>query len=233
MPDPVSIQRDYYRSTAEQYDRMHLGDQEHEFALAFLISAINFLDIKSVLDIGSGTGRAVLALKNACPSVRVAGIEPSAELRERGYAKGLTAAELIDGDAQSITFRPGAFDLVCAFAVLHHVPDPRQAVHEMLRVAGRAVFISDANNFGQGSLAARSIKQAIRALGLWPLADFIKTGGRGYTISEGDGLAYSYSIFDDYAQIKTQCKTIHILNTNGNGPNLYRSASQIALLGIK
>ncbi|SRR5258706_269353 len=80
--DAVLLQREYYRSTAAHYDSMRLGDQEHELALALMLSAIRFFDIKSVLDVGSGTGRAPIALKAAFPSLRVVGIEPSLELRE-------------------------------------------------------------------------------------------------------------------------------------------------------
>jgi len=76
---------------------------------------------------------------------------------------------------------------------LHHIRKPALAVAEMLRVATKAIFLSDSNNFGHGSPLGRSIKQTIDLLGLWPLADWIKTKGKGYTISEGDGLAYSYS----------------------------------------
>jgi hypothetical protein len=103
----------------------------------------------------------------------------------------------------------------------------------MLRVAGRAVFISDCNNFGQGSLLGRGLKQCLNALHLWPLADFIKTRGRGYTLSEGDGLAYSYSVFNDYRQIREKCRSVHVLNTSDAGRNPYRTASHVALLGIK
>jgi hypothetical protein len=66
----------------------------------------------------------------------------------------------------------------------------------MLRVARRAVFISDANRFGQGSWLGRIAKLALYRLRLWPLANYIKTRGRGYVITPGDGLAYSYSVFD-------------------------------------
>jgi tRNA1(Val) A37 N6-methylase TrmN6 len=54
-----------------------------------MISMIGYLEIKSILDVGSGTGRALFAVKQACPSVRILGIEPSAELRDQGYIKGL------------------------------------------------------------------------------------------------------------------------------------------------
>ena len=66
----------------------------------------------------------------------------------------------------SLQAADGEFDLVCEFAVLHHVPRPAQAVGEMLRVARKAIFISDANNFGQGGGIVRLIKRTIAALGV-------------------------------------------------------------------
>lgn len=108
-----------------------------------------------------------------------------------GYNNGIGKEELIDGDALSLQFGDGHFDLVCEFGVLHHIKTPARAVAEMLRVSKKAIFISDSNNFGQGAYIGRSFKQALNLFGLWPIVDLIKTKGRGYTISEGDGLAYS------------------------------------------
>ncbi len=232
--DPVEIQRAYYAATAERYDDMHVTeDGEHNFALRFMISVIRHLGINSILDIGSGTGRALFKLKSELPDVKAIGLEPSAKLREVGHSKGLLVSELIDGDAMSLPFGDGSFDLVCEFGALHHIPVPSRAVSEMLRVAEKAIFISDCNNFGQGSGLSRLIKQAVNAAGLWPLADKIKTKGKGYTVSGGDGLAYSYSVFNDYKQIKERCKSVHLVNPLNAGPNLYRTASHVALLGIK
>jgi len=103
----------------------------------------------------------------------------------------------------------------------------------MLRVARKAIYISYSNNFGQGSRLSRVIKQAFNAANLWPLANFIKTKGKGYSVSEGDGLAYSYSVFNDYKQIKKACASVHMLNPLDAGPNLYRTSSHLILLGIK
>lgn len=230
----VAIQRNYYGQTADRYDGMHVNTKgEHDFALAFMLSMIRFLDIRSVLDIGSGTGRALLQIRNSFPDLQVVGVEPSQELRNIGYAKGCSEAELVDGDAQRLDYGDGAFDLVCEFGALHHIPDPARAVSEMLRVASKAVFISDSNNFGQGGLLNRTIKQSLRAMKLWGLADFVKTRGKGYSISEGDGLAYSYSVFDDYPRIRRRCRGVHLLNTTPSDINLYRTATHVALLGIK
>jgi ubiquinone/menaquinone biosynthesis C-methylase UbiE len=230
----VSIQRAYYRSTAERYDEMHVsGKGEHEFALAFMISMIKFHNIKSLLDIGSGTGRVLVQLKKEIPDLKIVGIEPSVNLREIGYRKGLTDVDLIDGDAQHLPFDDGAFDLVCEFGALHHIPNPKLAVSEMLRVCRRAIFVSDSNNFGHGKFMTRWVKQAINSFKLWKIFDFAKTKGKGYLLSEGDGLSYSYSVFNDYRQIRFSCKSVHILNTVDAGINLYRSSAHIALFGIK
>ncbi|HZL59303.1 MAG TPA: class I SAM-dependent methyltransferase [Stellaceae bacterium] len=232
--DEINIQRAYYAATADRYDRMHVGEHdEHAFALSFMIAAAGYLDIRSILDVGSGTGRALLKLDEKLPGVTAIGIEPSPALRRVGHAKGLSETTLIDGDALNLPFADGAFDLVCEFGALHHIPDPSKAVSEMLRVSRKAIFVSDGNNFGQGGALPRFLKQAINAVGLWPLANFIKTRGKGYSVSDGDGLAYSYSVFNDYRRIAKECSSIKMLNTMNAGPNLYRTAPHVALLGIK
>jgi len=230
----IDVQRSYYAETAYQYDHLHVrDDDEHGFALNFMIAAAEYLDVQSVLDIGCGTGRALIRIGEKSPGITARGIEPSAELRAIGHAKGLPQDQLIDGDATNLHFNDASFDLVCEFAVLHHVANPAKAVSEMLRVARKAIFISDSNNFGHGNKLSRVLKQTIHDAGLWRLASLIKTKGRGYSISKGDGLAYSYSVFDNYRQIAKSCQSIHMLNTSGAGPNLYRTSSHVAMLGIK
>jgi len=230
----IEIQRRYYADTATQYDAMHVDARdEHSFALAVMMGLIEHFGIRSVLDVGSGTGRAITYIKKRMPGLRVVGVEPVAELREIGYRQQLSRDELVPGDACALPYRDGEFDLVCEFAVLHHIPRPADAVKEMLRVAGKAIFISDSNNFGQGSAVGRMFKQSVHALGLWKIADLIKTRGKGYTISEADGLAYSYSVFDNYRQVRNACREIYTFNTRNAGTNPYRTAGQVAVWGSK
>lgn len=230
----VERQRRYYAGTAHLYDSMHLNKKdEHFLALSFLISSFEYLGIKSVLDIGAGTGRALQYIKEHRPDVMLRGVEPVEELRKVGHEKGLAEDELIYGDGMNLHFEREQFDLVCEFGMLHHVKRPEKVVAEMIRVAKKAIFISDCNNFGQGPVTIRTIKQMLNHLGLWRIADFIKTRGKGYCISEGDGIAYSYSVFNNFKQIKKSCKQIHMLNTKNAGPDLYKTASHIALLAIK
>lgn len=227
-------QRAYYRDTADRYDDFHVSESgEHEMALAFLIAMLDQLGVRSILDIGSGTGRALLQLKAAAPHIRVLGIEPSADLREMGYRKGLRRDELVDGDAQALAYADGEFDLVSEFGALHHIPKPRAAVAEMLRVAHKAIFISDNNNYGQGSAPARAVKLSLRSAGLWKAFDLLRTRGKGYMESEGDGLFYSYSVFDDLPQIRRACARTHVMGTKDSGSNLIWSATHAAILGVK
>ena len=229
----IRRQRDYYKRSAAQYDseQVHAGD-EHAIALSWMAAMIEQQGLKTVLDIGSGTGRALLYLKDR-GDLELLGIEPSADLREIGYQKGLTESQLVDGDALSLDFADNSFDLVCSFGVLHHIKDHRQAVAEMTRVARKAVFISDANNFGQGSALSRLAKQGIKAIGLWKLFDLVRTKGKGYHYSEGDGVFYSYSIFDDVPIVKSKFPDIMYMSTRPSGNNLYRTAQTIAMFATK
>jgi ubiquinone/menaquinone biosynthesis C-methylase UbiE len=230
----VEIQRQYYKETADRYEEMHMGERdEHYLALEVLIASLDYYEIRSILDVGSGTGRAIRHIKKHRPDIKIVGIEPVKELRDIGYSMGIPNDELVDGDATNINFAASEFDLVSEFGILHHIPTPSRAVAEMLRVAKKAIFISDSNNFGHGSFISRSAKQLANSLGLWRTMDFVKTKGKGYSISEGDGLYYSYSVFNNYKQIQAACRKIHIMNTNDGEINPYRTASHVALLGIK
>jgi ubiquinone/menaquinone biosynthesis C-methylase UbiE len=230
----TDIQRKYYAKTAAKYEEMHVSAKdEHYLALNFLIASLDYYQIRSILDVGCGTGRALREIKTLRPDIKIVGVEPVKELREVGYKSGLAEEELVEGDATNLQFPDSGFDLLSEFGVLHHIPRPERAVVEMLRVARRAVFISDSNNFGQGTPLSRKLKQAANSLGLWKAIDLIKTRGKGYAISEGDGLYYSYSVFNNYDIIQSACNMIHLLNTRDGHINPYRTASHVALLGIK
>lgn len=234
VAEQIRIQRQYYADTASRYDTMRT-EEEAAFALAtgFLVGVAPALGVSSILDVGAGTGSTTQKLRDRLPGVRVIGLEPVEALRKVGYQRGLSPEELVDGDATRLAFADGSFDLVCEFGVLHHIPDPERAVAEMLRVARKAVFICDVNNFGQGGPLARRVKQFANALGLWPLLDYIKTRGRGYSICEGDGLFYSYSVFNQLKLLRANCSSLHFMNSNDAGPDLYRTAPGAIVLGIK
>lgn len=233
--DEVELQRAYFARVAPDYDALHTLEDEHGMALRWLDGVIDQFGFESFLEVGAGTGRLMAQLQAARPSLHVVGVEPVSELRAEGHVRGLPEASLVDGDGYALAFDDCSFDVVAEFAVLHHVRHPEKVVAEMLRVARRAVFISDVNNFATGRLEARLLKNALRILRLWPVADYLKTRGRGFYVSAGDGVAYSYSLFSTYSQLREACESVFLLTTAGPGDsaNPMLSASHGALLGLK
>src|ERR1700678_2442776 len=151
----VQLQRDYYKRTAERYESMHFHEHEHDLACALIHSLYVYHNFSSILDVGSGTGRGIQNLTRSLPNARILGVEPVEALRAIGHSNGIPENQLIDGDATKLDFPDSSFDFVCELSVLHHIPNPRLAVAEMIRVANRAIFLSDVNRFAQGPATAR------------------------------------------------------------------------------
>lgn len=229
----TNSQNSYYSETADAYDDLHLSEGDiHYRALSYLEGIIKLNNINSILDIGAGTGRVALYLKQIHPALKILSIEPIEELRQVGYSKGLSKQELLYGDVYNLQFQDSAFDLVCAFGVFHHLKNPSLALAEMQRVSSLGLYISDSNNFGQGSLRAKSLKQFLRGLKLWNLFVFIRTKGKKYTISEGDGVAYSFSIFNLEKIMKDKFE-LFFLGTVPSKGNLFKTASHSVIFAKK
>src|SRR5205085_3800621 len=185
------LQAAYYSETAKAYESSHVvsGD-EHFVALGYIDALMGVLGVHSVLDVGTGTGRSIRFLQERRPAW-IVGLEPvAALLEEAAAASGPAGANLVRATATALPFASHSFDAVCATGVMHHVRRPDTVVAEMLRVARRAVFISDSNRFGQGSMAARVTKLLLAKAGLWSSFTLVRTRGRRYQYSEGDGLFY-------------------------------------------
>jgi ubiquinone/menaquinone biosynthesis C-methylase UbiE len=218
----VEIQREYYTETASRYDTMHkhegVDDAEGR---RLILSVLRSLEVRSFLDVGSATGRGLKEFASALPGALVCGVEPVAALVQQGVAAGNTeTVSLMQASGDALPFADASFDVVSEFSTLHHVPEPSRVVSEMLRVARRAVVIVDSNRFGQGTWPARIFKLILYKIGLWNALNFVRTGGRRYQISEGDGLFYSYSVYDSYAVVAQWADRILLLS---NGPIRSRS----------
>jgi ubiquinone/menaquinone biosynthesis C-methylase UbiE len=210
---PEIIQKAYYERTASHYDDMQMSckDDEHYAALEFINLLCDRFNLETLLDVGAGTGRGVRFLLDRGREVH--GVEPVKALIEQAEIRGIPKGLIVEGTGYSLPFEDNSFDAVFECAVLHHVAEPSRVVNEMMRVAKKAVFLSDSNRFGQGRQALRMLKLALYKSKLWHAARFIQTRGKMYTISEGDGLAYSYSIFDSYHQLAEWADTIWLLPT--------------------
>jgi ubiquinone/menaquinone biosynthesis C-methylase UbiE len=197
------IQRSYYAHTASQYDTMHLtADDQHHVALSYISAFLRQLGARTILDLGCGTCRALAYLTERHPDVAVFGIDPVSQLLRVAAEKGIARTALVNGSGSDLPFKNGSFDVVVECGVLHHVRQPARVVDEMIRVARKAVFLSDSNIFGQGRPGVRLLKLALYRLGLWKFVKLIQTRGKGYTISKGDGLAYSYSVYFQYERLR-------------------------------
>ncbi|MEZ0387463.1 MAG: class I SAM-dependent methyltransferase [Verrucomicrobium sp.] len=232
MSNAAENQTQYYERTAAEYDALHLEESEHEFALAQLMGLVRYFKFDSLLDVGAGTGRVIRHTRDELPTVRIAGVEPVAGLREIAYSKGISPEQLKDGNALKLDFADNSWDVVCAFGILHHIPQPELAIAEMCRVARYGVFFSDLNNYGCGSLFQRTFAQTLRSLGLWRPFQFFKNGGRYEKYSEGDGIHYSYSLFDSLPTIRRKFKQTHLTNTKGHSENLYSGCSHISVFAV-
>jgi SAM-dependent methyltransferase len=233
--DEISLQRGYYARTASLYDEAHFSasESEHEFALDLLIGVALARGYQSFLDVGCGTGRGVVRLQAQFPQADIVGIEPVAELRAVGHQKGIPSSRLIDGDATSLNFPNRSFDCVLALGVMHHLPDPKLAIAEMTRVARKAIFISDLNNLGCGSIAQRAVCHLLTAVGLWRPFQFIKNGFKPWKFNEGDGLHYSYSLFNDIAFVRSLGLVPYLFTTRPTGKNPSWTCSHAAVLGMR
>lgn len=97
---------------------------------------------RSILDVGTGTGRAAIAL--AARGARVTGVDASAEMlavADRRAREGRVEVAFARGDAHALAFPSQSFDSAICLRVIMHTPDWRRSLGELCRVAReRVVF---------------------------------------------------------------------------------------------
>ncbi len=131
--------------TAKEFDESRFGGPIGQLVAAaqeqVLIDFSGDLAGVSVLDVGTGTGRAALAL--AKRGARVVGLDSSEEMlrvAELNAEREGLAVEFRTGDAHSLPYADGSFDLVTSLRVLMHTPDWQRCLSELCRVARRRVI---------------------------------------------------------------------------------------------
>lgn len=108
--------------------------------LQLMAQRLNFASVTRVLDVGCGVGHWGRALATALPaSARLIGVDREVQW-VRGAAERAQRGGLADrfsytpGDATSLPFADGTFDLTTCQTLLIHLADPALALREMKRV---------------------------------------------------------------------------------------------------
>jgi SAM-dependent methyltransferase len=213
---PEQLQHEFYTATAADYHAAFVRpNDEHYRALSMISALMDGLRYASVLDVGAGTGRGVKHLIDHHPEIEVRGVEPVQAMIDRAEgSEGVPAGSIVEARGEALPFADGSFDVACELGVLHHVADPDAIVREMTRVARRAVFLSDENRFARGSRLSRAAKYVLYRLGVWGLLTRMRTRGRGYVLSEGDGgVAYSYSVYDSLPTLEAWADRVFLVPT--------------------
>ena len=160
---------------AASYDRIKDVDPVDEAAyLAHpILSRIGHVDHPLVLDVATGTGRLPLALLQQLDFAGyVVGLDLSAQMLAQARQKLAPFRRrvgLIRQRADELPFRGGVFDVVTCLEALEFMPEPRQAVAEMVRVLRPGGLLLVTNRVGweanllQGRDCGRGRMEAILA----------------------------------------------------------------------
>jgi 2-polyprenyl-3-methyl-5-hydroxy-6-metoxy-1,4-benzoquinol methylase len=151
VSDPAA--RDHYSyshyadpETARTFDDRRFGGPIGDLVAAsqahVLSEFVGRVHGRTILDVGTGTGRAALLFARG--GARVTGVDASPEMlavaRQRASAENLSALFQV-GDAHQLRFHDRSFDVAVCLRVLMHAPDWRQCVAELCRVADQLVIL--------------------------------------------------------------------------------------------
>ena len=131
--------QDYFRSHAAQWDRirkLHVADEAVEGAIRDALAEMPF---RSLLDLGTGTGR---ILEMFGPAIeRGLGIDLSLDMlllaRARIERADLRHCSVRQGDIYDLAVPAGSFDVVIIHQVLHFLDDGGRAIREAARMLTR------------------------------------------------------------------------------------------------
>jgi ubiquinone/menaquinone biosynthesis C-methylase UbiE len=117
------------------------------------ISDVPFEEV-NILDVACGTGRMLPEVFNTKKKIIYVGLDTSDRMidelkKKEVYLKNKKSIKLILSDAEKLPFKDNAFDIVCTYHLLWHIPEKEQRaiIAEMLRITKKGgVIIFDILN---------------------------------------------------------------------------------------
>lgn len=103
-----------------------------------IIGMLKSINPATILDVGSGRGRALWAIAYNMPELNILCLDKCdwrVDVINAVHKGGVDRIKAILGDAEKINLESNSFDVVVASEVIEHIPDAQRAVAEMLRIA--------------------------------------------------------------------------------------------------
>ena len=180
VPDPSHYSYSHYANAdvAEGFDSLRfsggIGQLLLETQERILIDALQPGPGRSIADIGTGTGRAALAL--AKTGADVVGVDASAEMlavaerraaeaRQRGGWAAAGNLTFKRGDAHALPLADSSVDAAVCLRVLMHTPDWRRCLGELCRVS-RSRLVFDFPAAISAAAVQAGARRAAHALGM-------------------------------------------------------------------
>lgn len=159
---------EHYRSdtVAEGFDALRfggpIGQMVQDAQEVLLMQAFGPIRGRTILDVGTGTGRAALALARA--GAVVTGIDASEQMlavaRRAADERKLSATFQV-GDAHAIPFGDRQFECAVSLRVIMHTPNWRQCVSELCRVAKWRVVVDFPSAQSAAALESRARRKRL------------------------------------------------------------------------
>ena len=170
-----------YDIVASRYDAIKQFKPQNEswFVAGPLLRELIGVERPLILDVATGTGRLPLALLRERFRGQIVGLDLSRGMLRQARRKLAAYSDqvsLLWHDASCLPFSDGTFDAVTCLESLEFMPDPREALSEMVRVLapGGVLFVTNRVGHEARLLPGRAIPRPEfeRVLAGQPLSDF-------------------------------------------------------------
>lgn len=169
--------RDHYSAVSNAYASVE-ADRGRHYTQP-LVEALPLEHGNLILDIGTGPGTMIEAVKSKAPNATVIGVDLSPEML--AHARARTNASVAMMDAMNLAVRDGSFDVVTFSFSLFHLPSPKHALTEASRVlrANGHLGVATFSLSGHSSRPRAIIEELLAELG-----DVSRVGWPQYAVEQ-------------------------------------------------